>query len=219
MLSRCLVYFCPQIHAQLSERFCRAQKTEYYRRHKKSIIQRKNCCYTVPKGEKVALWPLQHPNGVACDRCPTCMLLPALNKLYKICSHASLLQVECHPDLVQDEKEKVMAEKNLAFANIAIPDDVLQKLPGKSHVRVTSILDDHSELSGKMKTLAYCLRKFERRRDRVLLFSYSTITLDLIQQFVKERGYAHLRLDGSTPVTKRQSLIDKFQRNDDIFCF
>ena len=197
----------------------RAQKLEYYRRHKGDIVQRKQCCYQVPTGDRIALWPAQHSNGEPCSQCPTCILLPALNKLYKICSHASLLQVDCHPDLVENEREKIMAEKNLAFAKIAIPDDVLTLLPGQSYIRGASILDDHSALSGKMKTLSFFLRKYERKRDRVLVFSYSTATLDLIQQFVKERGYSHLRLDGSTPVVKRQGLIDKFQQNDDIFLF
>lgn len=172
----------------------RAQKIEYHRRRKKQIVQKKNCCYNIPKGDKVALWPAQHPDGEPCDKCPTCILLPALNKLHKICSHASLLQVDKHPDLIDSETEKELAAKNFAFAKIAIPDDVLSKLPGNSYIRETSILDDHSKLSGKMKTLDFCLKKFERRHDRVLLFSYSTVTLDLIQQFVKGRGYSHLRL-------------------------
>jgi Superfamily II DNA/RNA helicases, SNF2 family len=41
----------------------------------------------------------------------------------------------------------------------------------------------------------------------------------LIQQFLIERGYSYLRLDGSTPTSKRQLLIDEFQQNDDIFGF
>ena len=165
------------------------------------------------------MWPSQHPDGERCDRCPTCILLPALNKLYKICSHASLLQVEHHPDTIEGEKAREKAERELAFAKVAIPKDVLRRLPGGSYIRGSSIMDDHIALSGKMKILDFCLRKYERRRDRVLLFSYSTATLDLIQQFVKERGYSHLRLDGSTPTNKRQALVDKFQQNDDIFLF
>ena len=196
----------------------RGQQLNYYRRHKNEIVQRKKCCYQIPVG-KTALWPAQHPDGEPCDRCPFCILLPALNKLYKICSHASLLQVDAHPDTIEGETAKEKAEKELAFAKIAIPKDILMQLPGQSYIRETSILDDHGALSGKMKTLDNCLKRFERRRDRVLFFSYSTVTLDLIQQFVKERGYSHLRLDGSTPVKTRQGLIDQYQQNDDIFLF
>lgn len=70
-----------------------------------------------------------------------------------------------------------------------------------------------------MKVLDKCLQNYERNRDRVLIFSYSTASLDFIQEFVKERGYSHLRLDGSTPTKKRQPLIDEFQKNDKIFLF
>lgn len=41
----------------------------------------------------------------------------------------------------------------------------------------------------------------------------------MIQHFIKEKGYSHLRLDGSTQTNKRQSLIDKFQEDDEIFLF
>jgi len=197
-------------------------------------------------GDRVVLWPSQHLDGQPCKNCPTCILLPALNILYKLCSHSCLLQAERHPDTVDGEKAKEKAEKDLAFARVAIPDDVLTQLPG-GLFRQSSVLSNHSMLSGKMKTLGQCLKKvscdnassvgswfllftkssiasifnlqFEKRRDRVLLFSYSTITLDLIQQYIKTQGYSHLRLDGSTPTSKRQALIDTYQQNESIFLF
>ena len=49
-----------------------------------------------------------------------------------------------------------------------------------------------------------------------MIFSYSTKTLDLIENCVKAHGYRFLRLDGSTSTRKRQALVDKFQ-NDDSF--
>lgn len=137
----------------------RAQQLDYHRRHRENIVPRKRCCYQIPKGDRLVLWPSQHPDGEPCKNCPTCILLPALNKLYKLCSHPVLLQAERHPDTVNGEKAKEKAEKELAFAKVAIPDDVLRQLPGKSYVRESSIMTDHSRLSGKMKTLEKCLKK------------------------------------------------------------
>ena len=80
-------------------------------------------------------------------------------------------------------------------------------------------MDDHIALSGKMKELDYCLKTYQRQGDRVLVFSYSTRSLDVIEHYVKGKGWSFLRLDGSTPTKKRQTLIDQFQRDPSIFLF
>ena len=47
--------------------------------------------------------------------------------------------------------------------------------------------------------------------------------LDILEEFLGNGpgglGLQHLRLDGSTPVVERQSMIDEFQRSDEVFCF
>ena len=70
-----------------------------------------------------------------------------------------------------------------------------------------------------IQIIDYCLHKFNQRSDRVLIFSYSTKTLDLIENCVKARGYKFLRLDGSTSTRKRQTLVDKFQNDDSYKAF
>ncbi len=199
----------------------RKQRLDFYRRHKKEIIKRKNCCYDTRASEKAVLWDHQHndKDEEECRGCPTCILLPAVTYLNKLCSHASSIQAGRHPDNAQSEKEKKKSQKEYDFARIAIPKDILADLPGRSYVRKTSIEVDHVNLSGKMKVLKKFLRKFEQAGDRVLLFSNSTTTLDFIEEFIKERGYSHLRLDGKTPPSKRQKLVDEFQQKDDIFMF
>lgn len=192
---------------------------------------RKSCCYKYPFlpgteniDPRAILWLGQHDKTQIgdddfCKQCPSCILLPALSKLYKVCSHASMLQLDRHPDHIEGEAERKRAENELAFAKLVLSPEVLKILPGNSYIRESSILSDHGALSGKMKILDICLRQYEKKRDRVLIFSYSTTTLDFIEQFVKEKGYSHLRLDGSTPTKKRQELIDKFQRSKDTFLF
>ncbi|GFH47552.1 hypothetical protein CTEN210_04027 [Chaetoceros tenuissimus] len=195
----------------------KAVQIEFTRQNKEKITLRKECCYTVPEGDDVVFWPAQHEDDKICQTCPGCITLPALQKLNLLASHASFLQVDKDPDHVRKESDKKKLKKDLAFAKVAIPKHLLKFMPGKSYTRKTSIFDDHSLLSGKMKVLSYFLRKFEKRGDRVLLFSYSTVTLDMIQHFIKEKGYSHLRIDGS--VKNKQDLVDKYQENDDIFLF
>jgi DNA excision repair protein ERCC-6 len=108
---------------------------------------------------------------------------------------------------------------NLDFAKLAFSPDVLARLPGKSYFRDDSIMDDHLALSGKMIALDRCLTQFYKQRDRVLVFSQSTATLDLIQQYIRSKGYSHLRLDGTTDTKKRQGLVDQYQSDETIFVF
>ena len=72
-------------------------------------------------------------------------------------------------------------EKELAFARAFIPEDCLEDLGG-SYVRTNSIMDQHFKMSGKMKALDRLLRRIHAKGGRTLVFSASTMTLDLIGQ-------------------------------------
>lgn len=216
------------------------EKIAYQRNHRDDIIPRKSCCHKRPlnffrfeAGEefydpRAPLWRWQHEklvNGqdegsAECKGCPYCISFSVLDKLYKLSSHVSLLQLSKHPkDYVEGSRAWKDAQKGLDFAKVAFPNDVLELLPGGSYIREDGIMDDHSNLSGKMKILADLLIEFNRRDDRLLIFSFSTQTLDLIQNFVKAQGYSFLRLDGSTPAKMRQGLVDNYQKDKNIFLF
>merc|ERR1712173_368839 len=45
------------------------------------------------------------------------------------------------------------------------------------------------------------------------------IVLDILEQYLRIRGHKYLRLDGSTPVTERQIMIDQYNTDDSIFIF
>ncbi|XP_065872787.1 protein CHROMATIN REMODELING 25 isoform X2 [Euphorbia lathyris] len=65
------------------------------------------------------------------------------------------------------------------------------------------------ELSGKMHVLARLLAHLRQRTDdRIVLVSNYTQTLDLFAQLCRERRYPHIRLDGSTSISKRQKLVN-----------
>ena len=205
----------------------RNEQIQYYRMHKDDIVSRKKCCHAAPWAPEgkpnidpdAVLWRAQHFNDELCEKCPTCTFLPALQKLYKVSSHPSLLQVEKRPDAcAEGSKERADIEKKLEFARVALTPAILEMLPGNSYYRRDCIMNDHLSLSGKMRVLDFCLEMF-KSNDRVLLFSHSTTTLNLIEQYVKARGHSYLRLDGSTPTKSRQALIDKFQNDSMIFLF
>jgi superfamily II DNA or RNA helicase len=216
------------------------EKIAYQRNHRDDIVPRKSCCHKRPLNmfrfdagqefydPRAPLWRWQHERlvsgeveaGTECKSCPYCISFAVLDKLYKLSSHVSLLQLPKHPvDYVEGSRLWKDAQKALDFAKVAFPDDILDSLPGRSYIREDGIMDDHSNLSGKMKMLADLLCEFNRRDDRLLIFSFSTQTLDLIQNFVKAQGYSFLRLDGSTPTKARQGLVDTYQKDKNIFLF
>jgi len=220
-----------------------AEKLSYQRNNRKSIVPRKECCHGRPlnplrfeEGEdkfdpRAPLWLWQHQTLVKedlteeeeeeqCKKCPYCIGFAALDKLYKLSSHVALLQVPRHPDTFpKDSRAWKDAKKAFDFAEVAFSDRILDSLPGRSLLRQDGIMNDHANLSGKMKVLAEVLAEFDKRGDRVLVFSFSTQMLDLIQSFVKSQGYSFLRLDGSTPPGTRQGLVDKYQKDQGIFLF
>jgi hypothetical protein len=137
-------FFLEFQHLQTKE-----QRIDYQRKHRNKIIRRCACCYTVPKRSdgtggidpKAILWRQHHPDNTPCEKCPFCILFPALHILYKVCSHASLLQLKLAPSQFSEGTEqRTNADYELKRLKLFIPQHVLSELPGKSYVRQNGIM-------------------------------------------------------------------------------
>lgn len=64
--------------------------------------------------------------------------------------------------------------------------------------------------SGKLVWLNENIPRLIKEGHRILIFSQFVIVLDLLEEFLRSRDQRYLRLDGSTPVSDRQELIDRF---------
>ncbi|XP_071574035.1 SWI/SNF-related matrix-associated actin-dependent regulator of chromatin subfamily A containing DEAD/H box 1 homolog [Temnothorax nylanderi] len=73
--------------------------------------------------------------------------------------------------------------------------------------------------AGKLKELDKLLPQLKADGHRVLIFSQFTMVLDILEEYLAIRGQTFLRLDGSTPVTERQSLINEYTHDPSIFIF
>ena len=51
---------------------------------------------------------------------------------------------------------------------------------------------------------------YHEKKERIVLISNYTETLDIFQEMCNHSKYPFLRLDGATSVKKRQQLVDKF---------
>lgn len=167
-------------------------KLDFLRQNKREIWKRSACCYRTPIislndrsiDPGAVIWKNHHENDEPCPmdrriKCPYCVLFAAMSRLLKVCNHVALLQPEAHPDSLKGAQRKDAA-RDLAYAKAFIPEDCLEDLPGKSYIRQNSMMNDHFSLSGKMKALHRLLGRIEAKGGRVLVFSASTQTLDLI---------------------------------------
>ncbi|KAL7580078.1 hypothetical protein ACA910_005063 [Epithemia clementina (nom. ined.)] len=216
------------VFKQIARLRSRDEKIDYFRKHKNNIIKRSDCCFPIPTikaggtaiDPRAILWRQMHPNDTRCERCPFCIIFPAMQYLFKVATHIGLIQPQyCPETLPEASRAQLQAKKDLELIEVFVPPALVGQLPGGSLIRQDDIMNDHFALSGKMKVLAQLLKIIERRDGRVLLFSASTSTLDLIETFVCTTGYSFLRMDGSTPQRKRTELADEFKSKQDIFIF
>ena len=80
--------------------------------------------------------------------------------------------------------------------------------------------DDLMENSGKIKIMLKLLKDIVvKKGEKLLIFSMFTQVLDVIGYVLKLHGFKFLRLDGSTSVNERQTLIDEFYKDEEIKVF
>jgi len=113
--------------------------------------------------------------------------LAAITSLKKLCNH---------PDLVYDK----CVERAEGFS------DSLALYPADYTTKVVK-----PELSGKVQVLDTLLALVKMTTtDKVVLVSNYTQTLDLFEKLCRQRGYQHVRLDGSMSIKKRAKVVESF---------
>jgi len=70
------------------------------------------------------------------------------------------------------------------------------------------------EVSPKIAFLVERLKELDEAGNRALVFSQFTSFLDLVEPALREAGIEYFRLDGSTPVGKRKTLVEAFQAGE-----
>ncbi|KAG5895534.1 hypothetical protein JTB14_010678 [Gonioctena quinquepunctata] len=116
-------------------------------------------------------------------------VLVAITNLRKICNH---------PDIYLSEDE-----------GNAMDDD---SLPEDEQF-------GYYKKSGKMIVVSALLKIWKKQGHRVLLFTQSRKMIVVFQQFLYQYGYKYLKMDGSTSISTRQPLIEKFNKDSsyDVF--
>jgi len=119
--------------------------------------------------------------------------LQLITMLKKVCNSPTLLAMT--------DKSTEPTNNNVATLLESVPSSLLHM--------------NHLISSSKMRVLDRMVRHLsETTREKIVLVSNYTSTLDLLGQHLSGLSLPYLRLDGSTPAAKRQGLINQFNKTD-----
>ncbi|KAL3632298.1 Swi5 complex subunit Swi2 [Castilleja foliolosa] len=165
-----------------------------------SPLKQVECCNRiVPDGIIWRYLHRDHPEG--CDSCPFCLVLPCLVKLQQLSNHLELIKPN-----PKDDPDK--QRKDAEFASAVFGADI--DLVGGNAQNDSFMGVSDVRHCGKMRALDKLMHSWISMGDKILLFSYSVRMLDILEKFIIRKGYSFSRLDGSTPTSTRQSLVDDF---------
>lgn len=116
-------------------------------------------------------------------------LLNILMQLRKVCNHTFLLQ-----DFIEKQGESELEEQIRYFKECV-------------------------EGSGKFQILDKMLPILKKKGHKVLIFSLMTKMLDILEVYLNNRGHKYCRIDGQTAQKDRQSQIDEYNKDKEIFAF
>lgn len=74
--------------------------------------------------------------------------------------------------------------------------------------------------SGKMQVVKELLSLWTKGGHKTLLFAQHKIMLDILEKFIKNLpGINYRRMDGETPIGRRQDMVDEFNKSPDLHVF
>ncbi|KAJ1957025.1 DNA-dependent ATPase protein rad54, partial [Dipsacomyces acuminosporus] len=154
-----------------------------------------------------------------------CSLQTIIN-LGKLCNHPSLLDIKRMVDGYQHVTPTEFFTENLqsssSFGSGGGGRRRAAMMCINSNQSSSGSRPFHPKWSSKMALLDRMLMQIRRspERDKIVLISNYTQTLDLFETLCKVRSYGYYRLDGSMSIPNRQKIVDRFNDpKDDSFVF
>ncbi|KAG8595973.1 hypothetical protein GDO81_001691 [Engystomops pustulosus] len=155
-----------------------------------SSKRRRNCCYRKNQyGDSVKT-----------------LYFSYLAILRKVANHAALLRSDSNTSKKQEfHIERICTEVFSKF-----PEFIQQS----KEAAFETISDP--KYSGKMKVLQQLLNHCRKNMDKVLLFSFSTKLLDILERYCMASGLEYRRLDGGTKAEDRVKIVKEFNDMQDV---
>lgn len=76
-------------------------------------------------------------------------------------------------------------------------------------------------LSGKMQITKSLLQMWKSQGHKTLLFAQTRQMLDILERYIKDlpEEFRYRRMDGNTPIQRRQEMVDEFNNDESIDVF
>ncbi|KAF9222619.1 hypothetical protein BS17DRAFT_802837 [Gyrodon lividus] len=117
-----------------------------------------------------------------------------------------LTKVSNSPVLLKAQVDKARASRAQPIVRPAVM-EAMKLLPERAQI------EDFS-LSGKLTALASLLKTLRQHtKEKCIIVSHYTSTLNIIEVFCKKQSYTYFRLDGQTPAAKRQEYVNVFNKS------
>ena len=130
--------------------------------------------------------------------------LPVISSLTQICNH---------PELLRGSVKKYLEDARQIYENVANTAESRDE-SAVSASTSKNIIDPF--MSGKLGVLVALLNQSRKlpEKDRFVVVSNYTKTLDIIELICNKEGWQFCRLDGSTNNSLRQPIVDKFNASE-----
>jgi len=122
--------------------------------------------------------------------------------------------------LASKDAQEVLAGNRAALAGIDIlrkvcnHPDLLERAKWESSIEYGA-----PERCGKLQVLDALSQRWHENGHKALIFTQTQQMLDIIEKLYIAQGLTYHRMDGTTAIAQRASLIDSFNSNPDVFAF
>lgn len=120
------------------------------------------------------------------------------------------------------EEDYQASDVDLVYEDMTVmTDSELNKLCAghPDHLGQFVLDEDHCMDSGKVLKLCQLLTDFKANGDRVLVFSQFTMVMNILELVMESLRMKFFRLDGSTDINDRQTMIDEFYEDTSVTIF
>ena len=149
--------------------------------------------------------------------------LPKKSEQVLFCKLTKIQRDAYESFLNSDELKAIMNGKRQILFGV----DILRKIcnhPDLVEHRTLSVKSGYNygsgAKSGKMQVVKALLELWRSQGHKTLLFAQHRIMLDILEKFIRSiEGVNYRRMDGTTNISARQSLVDEFNSNADAHVF
>lgn len=161
--------------------------------------------------------------------------LPKKSEMVLFCKLTPEQRMMYENFLHSEDLERILKGKRNALYGIDVlrkisnhPDLVLAKKTGGEDVELArkgQTAEQLAEKSGKMQVVKLLLELWNKEGRKALIFTQTRQMLDILQDFMDamnsehDNQYGYARMDGTTPISDRQALVDTFNTDPNYKVF